>query len=190
MNAAGHHPRARLALAVAAFIASGCVGPARIAPAHAACPAPRQDTGDWRAVAESAGVSFLVPAAFVQQPRDEGATRWYLRGDFSEYILAGFIPSSSPPPALGRVPNPGMVEMTQCVDSIGGREVLVQAWRTRGGTFREGRRMDRYDVFAVVAVHPELRFYLASGSHRPETQRAALAVVRTIAIAPARPERK
>lgn len=177
-------------MAFAATFAAGCVGPTRIAPAHAACPAPRQDTGGWRAVSESAGVSFLVPDGFVQQPRDEGDTRWYLHGDFSEYILAGFIPSSSPPEAMGRVPSVGMMEMTQCVDSIGGRQVLVQAWRTRGGTFRDGQRMDRYDVFAVFAVHSELRFYLASGSHRPETQRAALAVVRTIAIAPARPERK
>jgi hypothetical protein len=80
-----------------------------------------------------------------------------------------------------------MMEMSQCVDSIGGRQVLVQAWRTRGGTFRNGQRMDRYDVFAVVPVSPERRFYLASGSHRPQTQQTVLEVVRTIAL-PARPD--
>jgi hypothetical protein len=81
-----------------------------------------------------------------------------------------------------------MMEMTQCVDSIGGRQALVQAWRTRGGTFRDGQRMDRYDVFAVVPVSPVLRFYIASGSHRRETQQLALAAVRTIVVAPASPD--
>lgn len=169
-------------LALLAVFSAGCARTTRVAPASPACPAPRQDTGDWRDVAEPEGVSFRLPAAFVEQPRDEGAHRWHLRGDFSEYVLAGFIASSSPVETLGRAPSPGMMEMTQCIDSVGGRQVLVQAWRTRGGTFREGRRMDRYDVFAVVAVHPQLRFYIASGSHRRETQQAALTVVRTIAI--------
>jgi hypothetical protein len=47
--------------------------------------------------------------------------------------------------------------------------------------------MDRYDVFAVVPVSPERRFYLTSGSHRPQTQQTVLEVVRTIAL-PARPD--
>jgi hypothetical protein len=176
------------AAALTMVIAAGCVRPAGIAPALAACPAPRQQTDDWRAVAESAGVSFRIPPAFVEQPRDEGAHRFYLRGDFSEYLLAGFIESSAPAEAMGRVPSPGMMEMSQCVDSIGGRQVLVQAWRTRDGTFRDGQRMDRYDVFAVVPVTPELRLYIASGSHRRETQHLALVAVRTIVVAPAPPD--
>ncbi len=170
------------------MIAASCVRPAGIPPALAACPAPRQPTDDWRAVPESAGVSFRIPPAFVEQPSDEGAHRFYLRGDFSEYLLAGFIASSSPAETMGRAPGPGMMEMTQCVDSIGGRHALVQAWRTRDGTFRDGQRLDRYDVFAVVPVSPELRFYIASGSHRRETQQLALAAVRTIVVAPAPPD--
>jgi hypothetical protein len=132
-------------------------------------------------------VVFRLPPAFVERAREAGAREWDLDGDFQQYILAGFIESSSPVVSLGRAPAAGMLEMTQCVDSIGGREVLVQAWRTRGGTFRDGRRLDRYDVFAVVEVHPELRFYLASGSYRRQTQDLALAVVRTIAIGPQSP---
>ena len=164
-----------------------CARPGRVAPALAACPAPRQETGEWRPVAESAAVSFRIPADFVEQAREADARRWYLHGDFAEYILAGFIRSSSPLQAFGRAPAVGMMEMTQCIDSIGGREALVQAWRTRGGTFLNGRRLDRYDVFAVVAVDPELRFYIAGGTHRRDTQKVALAVVRTIAIAPGSP---
>ena len=176
-------------VALVVMIVAGCVRPAGIAPALAACPAPPQQTEDWPAVAESAGVSFRIPPEFVEQSREEGAHRFSLRGDFSEYLLAGFIASSSPAETMGRVPGPGMMEMSQCVDSIGGRQVLVQAWRTRGGTFREGQRLDRYDVFAVVPVSPELRFYIASGSHRRETQQLALAAVRTIVVAVAPPER-
>ena len=174
-----------LRLVAFAMVAASCVRPTGVAPALAACPAPRHQTDGWRAVSESAGVSFRIPPAFVEQPVDEGAHRFHLRGDFSEYLLAGFIASSSPAESMGRVPGPGMMEMTQCVDSIGGRQSLVQAWRTQGGTFREGRRMDRYDVFAVVPVSPVLRFYIASGSHRRETQQVALTAVRTIVVAPA-----
>jgi hypothetical protein len=166
---------------------AGCARPARTAPSRAACPAPRADTRDWRIVQDSAEVVFRLPPAFVERARSEGAREWLLTGDFQQYVLTGFIASSSPVAALGRAPAPGMLEMSQCVDSVGGREVLVQAWRTVGGTFREGRRRDRYDVFAVVAVHPELRFYLASGSYRRQTQDLALAVVRSIAIGPGPP---
>lgn len=178
---------ARVAALVTVIGLGGCARLGRLAPSHAACPLPGRETGEWRAVTESLGVNFRVPATFVEHPRDSGARRWYLHGGFVEYLMAGFIPSSSPVQALGRAPAVGMMEMTQCVDSIAGREVLVQAWRTRGGTFLNGRRLDRYDVFAVVPVHPELRFYIASGSHRRDTQRLALAVVRTIVIAAGSP---
>ena len=161
---------------------AGCARPNRPAPSRAACPAPRIATHDWRAVRESAAVVFRLPPAFVERARQAGAREWALNGDWQQYILTGFIESSSPVVSLGRAPATGMLEMTQCVDSVAGREVLVQAWRTRGGMFRDGRRRDRYDVFAVVAVHPALRFYLASGSHRRATQDLALAAVRTIAI--------
>jgi len=177
-----------LLVAFAMVIAAGCVRPAGIAPALAACPGPGQQTDGWRVVSESAGVTFRIPPDFVERPSDEGAHRFHLRGDFSEYLLAGFIASSSPAETMGRAPGPGMMEMTQCADSIGGRQALVQAWRTRGGTFRDGQRMDRYDVFAVVPVSPELRFYIASGSHRRETQQLALAAVRTIVVVPAQPD--
>ena len=127
-------------------------------------------------------MAFRLPAEFTESQREPGARKFLRHGDFQQYVLAGFIESSTPVVAMGRAPHAGMKEMTVCVDSVGGREVLVQAWRTVNGTFREGRRLDRYDVFAVVAIHPELRFYFASGSYDPHTQTVALAAVRTIAI--------
>jgi hypothetical protein len=154
-----------------------------LTPARAACPSPRLVTTDWVTVADSAGVSFRVPPGYREAARENGALHWEFDGDFQQYLTAGFIASSSPPAALGRYVSPGMLEMTQCIDRIGGREVLVQAWRTPGGTFRNGRRLDRYDVFAVLAVRPDLRFYLASGGFQRRTQELVLAAVRTILVA-------
>lgn len=127
-------------------------------------------------------MSFRVPPGVTERTREPGPRSWYLNDDFQQYLLTGFIASSSPVVSLGRAPAPGMMDMTQCVDSVAGREVLVQAWRTRGGTFRNGRRMDRYDVFAVVAVDPQRRFYVASGGYTRQMQDLALAAVRTIVV--------
>lgn len=172
----------RAARAALAILMAGCASAVRTAPSLAPCPAAKENTRQWRVVTDSAGVRFRIPPTFVEGPSGDGARRWHPHGDLSEYILAGFIPSSSPVEAMGRAPAPGMREMAQCVDSIAGHQVLVQAWRTTGGTFRDGQRQDRYDVFAVAPVGPELRFYIVSGSYRRQTQRMALAVVRTIQI--------
>lgn len=175
--------RQLLRLVVAGSLISCARPPRSVAPARPACPELRIATTDWVPVADSAGVSFRLPPGFREAARIGEARQWELDGDLSPYVIAGFLASSSPPAALGRFVSPGMLEMTQCIDVVGGREVLVQAWRTQGGTFRNGRRLDRYDVFAVVPVRPDLRFYLSSGGHERHTQDLALAVVRTIVVA-------
>lgn len=164
-----------------------CARLPRVAPSRPACPPPNVSTGGWEPIVDSDGVSFRLPAAYREAAPADGARHWELGGDFSQYITAGFIASSSPPAGLGRVVSPGMLEMTQCIDSVGGREVLVQAWRTRGGTFRNGQRLDRYDVFAVVPVGPVMRFYLSSGGFERRSQEWALAAVRTIIVASSPP---
>ena len=173
-----------VACAVTLLLAAigGCVRIQRVAPARAACPAPRLSARGWVAV-EDSGVTFRLPPAYVERPSRAAFREWAENGDFQQYIIVGYIASSNPAPTLGRAPGPGMLEMTQCVDSVAGREVLVQAWRSRGGTFRNGRRLDRYDVFAVVPIRPDLRLYVTSGGYERRTQDIALAVVRTIATA-------
>jgi hypothetical protein len=165
-----------------------CARLPRVAPSRPACPPPGVSTAAWVPIFDSDGVSFRLPAAYREAAPADGARHWELGGDFSQYITTGFIASSSPPADLGRVVSPGMREMTQCIDSVGGRELLVQAWRTPGGTFRNGRRLDRYDVFAVVPVSPVLRFYLASGGFERRSQEWALAAVRTIIVARSPPD--
>ena len=168
-------------------VLTGCAGRQRLAPARPACPAARVSTHGWPLVTDSAGVSYRLPAAFAERATGAAFREWLLEGDFQQSIAVGFMPSSSPASSLGRTASPGMLEMTQCVDSVGSREVLVQAWRTRGGVFRDGRHRDRYDVFAVVPVRADLRLYLASGGYERRTQELALAVVRTIAVAAGSP---
>jgi len=159
-----------------------CVRPGHVEPARAACPAPPLSTAGWVSIADSAGVSFRLPAEYRERATQAGFREWVLGSDVHQYVIVGYIASSNPPATLGRVVSPGMLEMTQCVDSVGSREALVQSWRTPGGTFRQGRRLDRYDVFAVVPVRPDLRVYLASGGYERRAQDVALAAARTIVI--------
>jgi hypothetical protein len=181
-------------LALGAFMlllgaVGGCARTQHVAPARAACPAPRISAKGWTVIADTTGVTLQLPPAYVERPSRGAVREWAERGDFQLYIITGYIASSNPAPTLGRAPGPGMLEMTQCVDSVAGREILVQAWRTRGGTFRNGQRLDRYDVFAVVPLRPDLRFYLMSGGYERSTQETALAVVRTIVVGAKSPPR-
>jgi len=152
--------------------------------ARPACPAPALRTDRWVTIQDSSGVAFRLPPGYQEHPTGTGMREWFLDGDNQRYIALGFIASSNPPASLGRLVSPGMEEMTQCIDSLGSREVLVQSYRTRGGTFRNGQRLDRYDVFAVVPLRADLRLYLMSGSYQRATQDVALAAVRTITINP------
>jgi hypothetical protein len=159
-----------------------------VEPARAACPAPRVSTADWVSIADSAQVSFRLPAAYRERATGAAFREWVLGGDADHYVIAGYIASSNPPATLGRVVSPGMLEMSQCIDSAGSRDMLVQSWRTPGGVFRNGRRRDRYDVFVVVPVRLDLRFYLASGGSERRTQDVALAAARTIVVGGAPPD--
>ena len=176
--------RARIGLAavLATLGAVSCLPHSRPTPSRPACPGPRLDARDWMVVQDESGVGFRLPRDFVERPHEAGGREWALRGDFQQYVETGLIRSSTPVEAMGRAPGAGMMEMMQCIDSVGGQAVLVQAWRTRDGTFRNGRRLDRYDVFAVVALEPSLRFYLASGGYERSTQDFALAAVRTLSV--------
>jgi len=151
-----------------------------------ACPAPHVRTDRWATVRDSFGVTLRLPPAFTAYDTRTAMREWVTTG--GSYIGIGTIASSNPPASLGRFVSPGMVEMTQCIDSIASREALVQTWRTVGGVFHSGRRSDRYDVFAVIPVRADLRVYFMSGSTDRKTQEAALAVLRSITIGDVPPD--
>jgi len=168
----------------------GCHAGPRVAPrpevlpAIPACPAPAVAVADWPLVEDSAGVTFRLPADYVERPPLSGAQyrRWDLGGDVAQSTAIGFIHSYEPMVALRRAPSIGMQEMTECIDSVAGREILVQAWRTVGGTFRNGRRQDKYEAFALIPVQPGLIVFLAGGGYDRRAQLLALATARTFRV--------
>jgi hypothetical protein len=75
-----------------------------------------------------------------------------------------------------------MIEMSECIDSIPGREILVQTWRMAGGVFRDSQRLDKYDMLALVPVEPGVTLFLTGGGPKRETQILLLAVARTVRV--------
>ncbi len=156
--------------------------PAPIA-AIMACPAPALDVSGWAAVSDSSGVTYRLPPGFRRQPDDGLAHHsWqYESASFGDLAI-GFIRSREFWLTLRRAPSPGMNEMSECIDSIPGRQILVQAWRTTGGIFRNGRRADRYDVMALVSIDPSITLYLTGGGSDRRFQAMLLAIARTVRL--------
>jgi hypothetical protein len=185
-------PMRRVAVlaATAPLALAGCHGP-RTAPepvaAVAACPGPTLDTEQWNVISDSAGITYRVPADFAERRDPRIAHRQWNRertasDSSSGYLWTGFIHSKEFWLTLRRAPSPGMEEMSECIDSVPGRQILVQAWRTPGGIFRDMRRWDRYDVFALVPVEPGLAFYVAGGGSDRRFQTVLLAIARTVVV--------
>jgi len=151
--------------------------------AIAACPTPNLDTRGWQIVTDSTGIRYRLPDQFVEQPaRVPLSRRWDLDGDFRQSMDIGIIESPEYWISLRRAPSPGMREMSECIDSIPGRQLLVQAWRMEGGVFRNGRRMDKYEVFALTPMEPGRTVFLTGGGSDRQTQALLLAIVRTIRL--------
>jgi len=178
---------ARLVLGAALVtVTLACHGP-RTAPvplgAAPACPAPAVATDDWIPVTDSMGVSYRLPPGFVPRPHPElPHDRWSYDDGTSGYVWVGVNRSLEHWITLRRAPSPGMYEMSECIDSLAGREILVQAWRTPGGIFRDGRRWDRYDVFALLPIEPGRTVWVTSGGSDRRFQETALAIVRTVRL--------
>ena len=72
-----------------------------------------------------------------------------------------------------------MLEYSECSDTVGAYKISIQAWRTPNGTFRNARRLDRYDVFAISEVQPGMYVYLTGGTYSRPTQDLILGAVRS-----------
>ncbi len=148
-----------------------------------ACPAPTMDTRGWRIVNDATGLRYRLPPEFIEQPaRVPLSRRWDLDGDFQQSVDIGIIESPDYWVSLRQPPAPGRHEMSECIDSIPGRQLLVQSWRSEGGVFRRGQRMDKYEVFALVPMTARRTVFLTGGGFERETQVLLLAVVRTIRV--------
>ena len=72
-----------------------------------------------------------------------------------------------------------MLDYTECSESVGSDRVSIQAWRTPNGIYRNFRRFDRYDVFAIWEVGPGIFGYITGGTHSRATQELLLGAVRS-----------
>ena len=188
--------RARLAATCVAVVSlsAGCqrVGleapaPSGPIPAHPACPAPSVDASSWAAHTDSAGVSYRLPPALLERPAGDLPYRQWTSSDAVGRLSIGFSPSREHWITLRRAPSPGMHEMSECIEERSGRQLLIQAWRTEGGVFRQGRRFDLYEMLALVSVEPMLTLFVTGGASDPRFQELLLAIARTVTIAaPAR----
>jgi len=185
----GTRRRSRVgACVVIASLALACHGAPRSAPtltaSAPACPPPPLTVADWPVIMDSADVSYRLPDGFVERrPRDLPGRHWtYRRDGSSGTVTVGFIHSREHWTTLRRVPSPGMHEMSVCIDSLAGREILVQAWRMANGIFRNRRRFDRYDVFALLPITPGHTVYVTGGGSDRRFQEIVLAIVRTVRL--------
>lgn len=174
------------AIAVVFAVVAACHAP-RTAPGPAlgvaACPAPGLNVSHWNVVSDSAGLTFRIPDTFVEHVDARLPHRtWNSEGTSSGYLFVGFNHSKEFWLTLRRVPSRGMMEMSECVDSIPGRQILVQAWRMVGGIFKGGRRSDRYDMLTLVPIEPSLTVYMAGGGSDPRFQTILLAIARTVRV--------
>ena len=71
-----------------------------------------------------------------------------------------------------------MLDYSECTDTVSGFPVSIQAWRTPNGVFRNFRRSDRYDVFAIWEVRPGVYAHLTGGTDEQPTQVLMLGAVR------------
>jgi hypothetical protein len=151
--------------------------------AAAACPGQPIDMRDWQTVPDSSGVTFRLPPSFVEQPLPgEPYRRWTSADDLSGGITIGLSPSREHFTTLRRVPSPGMHEMTECVEETQAGQILLQAWRTEGGIFRDGRRADLFEVLVLVPLQPMRTLYVTGGGSDPRFQALLLQVARTVTI--------
>lgn len=178
---------ARLLCLLAAGALGGCqrVGVAPPAPPETfpACRTPSLDTSGWRLEHDSLGVTYRIPERFSPRPPGDLPYRAFRAADPpAGRIAVGFAPSREHYTTLLRIPSPGMHEMTECMAQSNGRQVLLQAWRTEGGIFRDGRRYDLFEVLALVPVEPTRTLFVTGGGGEPAFQEVLLAVARSVDV--------
>jgi hypothetical protein len=176
------------AAALGLCLVGGCqrVGTPSPPPLHSvsACPAPDVDTDGWQMLLDSAGVSYRLPPGFAQRPSGDLDFREFTWAAYpGGHASIGFSPSREHYATLLRVPAPPMREMTECQESVNGRDVFFQSWRTVGGSFRQGRRYDNLEMLALVPVQPMLTLFVTGGSEDPGFQAVLLTIARTVEVA-------
>lgn len=150
------------------------------APAAPACPAPALSGIDWIFVDDSAGFTLALPPSFQERPAGGLFRHWELAADFQQSMTFGIIRGELGLSGYRRVYQPTlMLDYSECSEAVAGYRISIQAWRTPNGVFRNYRRFDRYDVFAIWEASPGVYVYLTGGTYRRPTQDLMLAAIRS-----------
>lgn len=153
--------------------------PAPVQAAAPACPAPALDGIAWVFVDDTSGFTVALPQGFVERPSGGPFRHWDLEGDFQQSMSFGVIRGELGLAGYRRVYQPSlMLDYSECSEAVGSDQVSIQAWRTPNGVFRNYRRLDRYDVFALWEVGPGVYAWLSGGTHLRPTQHVMLGAIR------------
>lgn len=149
------------------------------APAARACPAPKLRRIPWVLVGDSSGIVLAMPPGFQERPSG-GAFRSFASAEgYRPYMSFGIIRGDLGLAGYRRAYQPELMpDYSECTDIVNGFAVSIQAWRTPNGVYRNFRRSDRYDVFAIWETGPGAYAYLSGGTDDQPTQVLMLGAVR------------
>jgi len=174
----------RLSLAAAAGLAACHPKPsltlgAAPAPAARACPAPNLRRVQWVFVDDSTGFVLALPPGFQERGSGGPFRHFESAADYRPWMSFGIIRGELGLSGYRRVYQPALMpDYSECSDTVSGYPISIQAWRTPNGVFRNFRRSDRYDVFAIWEVRPGVYAYLTGGADHQPTQVLMLAAIR------------
>lgn len=148
-------------------------------PAARACPAPKLRSVPWVPVSDSSGIVLAMPPGFQERPSG-GAFRSFASAEgYRPYMSFGIIRGDLGLAGYRRAYQPELMpDYSECTDIVNGFAVSIQAWRTPNGVYRNFRRSDRYDVFAIWETGPGAYAYLSGGTDDQPTQVLMLGAVR------------
>ena len=150
------------------------------APAARACPAPKLRGVKWVFAPDSAGYILALPPGFQERESGGPFRHWESATDFQPWMSFGIIRGEPGLSGYRRVYQPALMpDYSECSDTVSGYAMSIQAWRTPNGVFRNFRRFDRYDVFAIWEVRPGVYAYLTGGTDHQPTQVLMLAAIRS-----------
>jgi hypothetical protein len=134
---------------------------------------------EWVFVDDSAGFVLALPPGFQERASGGAFRHWEPAANFQSSMSFGIIQGNLGLSGYRRVYQPALMpEYSECSDSVNGYPLSIQAWRSPNGVFRNYRRFDRYDVFAIWEVRSGVYAYLTGGTDHQSTQVLMLAAIR------------
>ena len=130
-------------------------------------------------VDDSSGITFALPPGFDERPAGGSFRHWQAATGLAHSMSFGIIRGDLGLAGYRRVYQPELMpDYSECSELVGRSEVSIQSWRTPNGVFRDFRRFDRYDVFAIWEVRPGVYAYITGGAQSRPAQELQLGAIR------------